>query len=538
MSEPAVALRSTGLRAAGASVAGRVRRNNEDRLYFDLERGIFLVVDGVGGHAAGEVAASIAVDVIVDRLERGGASPESMVRQAIACANNEIHRQARRTVEYSGMTCVVTVALVAERRLTIGHVGDSRLYKVTPDGLWKLTCDHSPVGEQEDSCEISEVEAMRHPRRNEVFRDVGSAPHQPDDPEFIETVETPFEPDSAILLCTDGLSDMLPSTTIERIVRCYAGNPQLVVDALIGAANDAGGRDNVTALYIEGAAFSGVRARAVQREPESVAPGSSVRPDRTPSGQARPADVSRRRITWLSTGALLGVALGLASITGLDYLVATSRGRILVVGAESRFVSIAAAMAAASPRDIVRVEPGEYAESVVLKDGVELVARVPGSVVLVAPSRLENWTGLTASGHDNRISGIRVLGRSDAPIATGMKLDGRDLVLDDSGFEGNIDVAVDVGNDGNIAIRSNRFTNVRGLPLRVGRSARPTVRQNIFMRGTDEHGPALHVVEDAMPTLDANLFVGYADAIGAPPTRRQQLLHGNFVIRGSERVGR
>lgn len=525
MIEPAAALSATSLRAAGASDAGRVRRNNEDRFYFDLERGIFLVVDGVGGHAAGEVAASIAVDVIVDRLERGGASPVSVMRQAITCANNEIYRQARRSVQHFGMTCVVTVALVSDDRLTIGHVGDSRLYKVTPDGLWKLTRDHSPVGEQEDAFEISEVEAMRHPRRNEVFRDIGSAPRKADDPEFIETVETRFEPDSALLLCTDGLSDMLPSTSLERIIRGHAGDPQKVVDELIGAANDAGGKDNVTAVYIEGRAFSG------------AAQPSAARPHRPSSGQIRPADVSRRRILWLGIGAVFGGALGLAATASVDRVVTMSRGRVLAAGGDGAFPSIAAAMSAASPRDVVRVEPGEYAEAVVIKTGVDLIARVAGSVVLVAPTGVENWVALTASGQ-SRVSGIRVLGRPDAPIATGVKLDGGDLVLDDSGFEGNIDVAVDVAHDGDIVVRANRFSDVRGLPLRIGRSAQPTVRQNIFTRGTEEHGPAVHVLEDAMPTLDDNLFVGYAEPIGAPPARRQQLLPGNFVTRGQERVGR
>jgi serine/threonine protein phosphatase PrpC len=524
MIEPVAALSATGLRAAGASDAGRVRRNNEDRFYFDLERGIFLVVDGVGGHAAGEVAASIAVDVIVDRLERGGASPASVMRQAITCANNEIHRQARRSVQHFGMTCVVTVALVSDERLTIGHVGDSRLYKVTPDGLWKLTRDHSPVGEQEDAFEISEVEAMRHPRRNEVFRDVGSAPRTANDPEFIETVETHFERDSALLLCTDGLSDMLPSTSIERIIRTHAGDPQKVVDELIGAANDAGGRDNVTAVYIEGRAFA--------------ASPSLARSDRTSSVPIRPDGVSRRRILWLGLGAVFGGALGLAATASVDQVVTMSRGRVLVAGGAGAFPSITAAMTAASPRDVVLVEPGDYAEAVVLKEGVDLLARVPGSVVLVAPTGVENWTALAASGAGGRISGVHVLGRPDAPIATGVKLDGRDLVLEDSGFEGNIDVAVDVAHDGNIVIRANRFSDVRGLPLRIGRSARPTVRQNHFTRGTEEHGPAVHVLEDAMPTLDANLFVGYAEPIGAPPARRQQLLPGNFISRGPERVGR
>ena len=177
------------MNAAAASDRGRMRTGNEDRHHVDADRGVFLVVDGVGGHAAGEVAAAIAVDVITQRLERPIGTPAQRVREAIALANNEILRQAERSPAHAGMTCVLTLALLTEDQLTIGHVGDSRLYKVTRDGLRKLTHDHSPIGEREDAQEISEAEAMRHPRRSEVFRDVGSAFHEPDDPDFIELVD-------------------------------------------------------------------------------------------------------------------------------------------------------------------------------------------------------------------------------------------------------------------------------------------------------------------------------------------------------------
>ena len=131
------------------------------------------------------------------------------------------------------MTCVVTLAIVTEGRLTIGHVGDSRLYKIRPDGLQKLTHDHSPVGEREDAQELTELAAMRHPRRHEVFRDVGGALRDKDEADYVEITEQPFERDAAILLCTDGLTDMVPSTTVDRLVRQHAGDPDAVVGALV-----------------------------------------------------------------------------------------------------------------------------------------------------------------------------------------------------------------------------------------------------------------------------------------------------------------
>src|SRR5206468_11932776 len=115
---------------------------------------------------------------------------------------------------------------------------------------------HSPVGEREDARELSEIEAMRHPRRNEVFRDVGSVTRDKDDEGFVELVEEPIEDDRAIVLCTDGLTDGVPAATIARLVRKHAGDPQAVADALVSAANDAGGKDNVTVVYAEGPAFA------------------------------------------------------------------------------------------------------------------------------------------------------------------------------------------------------------------------------------------------------------------------------------------
>ena len=149
------------------------------------------------------------------------------------------------------MGCVVTLAIVADGRLTIGHVGDTRLYKVRPESIRKITRDHSPVGELEDSGELAEPEAMRHPRRHEVFRDIGTVYRDKDEQEFVDIIEEPLEPDASILLCSDGLSDMLPAGTIAHIVRQHAGWPERVVEALVAAANDAGGRDNITVVYAE-----------------------------------------------------------------------------------------------------------------------------------------------------------------------------------------------------------------------------------------------------------------------------------------------
>ena len=235
----------TRLRFAGASDPGIVRRNNEDAFYCDPERGIFLVVDGIGGQAAGEKAAAIAIERIKARLERQTGTAEQRVREAITVANNEILRAARMNPEWDGMACVLTLLLVEDGFATVGHVGDSRLYRIRGGNIVKLTHDHSPVGEREDRGELSEPEAMRHPRRNEVFRDVGSEEHAPDDPDFIETQQFSLDPESALLICSDGLTAHVDDPDIAKILRRH-DNPDAAARELIAAANAGGGTDNIS----------------------------------------------------------------------------------------------------------------------------------------------------------------------------------------------------------------------------------------------------------------------------------------------------
>jgi PPM family protein phosphatase len=120
------------------------RATNEDRVYVDAAAGVCLVVDGLGGHAAGDRAAQIAVDVIAAELQSREGAPEERIRHAITQANNEIFRLAHEEPDCSGMGCVLTLALLEDDKLTVGHVGDSRMYLVWNGAVRKLTSDHSP----------------------------------------------------------------------------------------------------------------------------------------------------------------------------------------------------------------------------------------------------------------------------------------------------------------------------------------------------------------------------------------------------------
>lgn len=138
-------------RSASATHPGRVRTDNQDRSYVDDNLGIFLVVDGLGGHAAGEKAAETALEVICGGLEDETGDVRERIRSAIAAANNRILDLSDANEAWRGMACVLTLAVACKDKIIIGHVGDSRLYLIWNGSIRKLTSDHSPVGEREDA---------------------------------------------------------------------------------------------------------------------------------------------------------------------------------------------------------------------------------------------------------------------------------------------------------------------------------------------------------------------------------------------------
>lgn len=306
-------------RSGAASDPGRMRAENQDRAYADDDLGIFLVVDGLGGHAAGEKAAETAVDAIREAMSKRDSNLRDQIRRAITAANNRIFEEASGNETWRGMACVLTLAAIADGKVMVGHVGDSRLYLTWNGAIRKLTSDHSPVGEREDAGELTEAEAMAHPRRHEVFRDVGSRRREPDEEDFIELKEFLLKPDAAIVLCSDGLSDLLTSAEILEVIERYDGDPMRVAHELVDAANAAGGNDNITAIFLAGSEFLGnsspaaaeARARnAITKAREGVVGDLS--------GQRRPGVLSgiaralTTRIAFLVYGFVLGIALALA----------------------------------------------------------------------------------------------------------------------------------------------------------------------------------------------------------------------------------
>jgi PPM family protein phosphatase len=512
------------LTAAGDTDSGLQREVNEDRFHVDVARGIFALVDGIGGQAAGGKAADIALAMLRTRLERETGPTADRVREAITIANNEILHVASFRPEWTGMACVLTVAVVDDQRATIGHVGDTRLYKLRGDGLEKITHDHSPVGEREDAHEISETEAMRHRRRNEVYRDVGSEPHTPTDPDFIDLLEIPFEADAALLLCSDGLTDLVESATINRIVTLLAGRPDDIVSALIDAANDAGGKDNVTVVYVEGELFAASRARLRAASPAAkVAPSESgsVRGAVVPEPQASGAPPREwrtvaQRMVRIALVALLAIVT-VAAVLRWDRswpapataeAPASTPGIAVVRPTES----IAEALNLAKPGSQVIVEPGEYRERLVLKDGVRLVSRVPrGATIRLLGGASEADPAVVATDISNaEFAGFRITGDAATPLGTGVLVKGASVSIVDVEITGAITVALDLGEMTGGGVTGSDIHDNPGAALAIRSGGSPRISHNVFARnGLSERVHAsLEIEAGAEPSIVGNVFQG------------------------------
>ena len=495
---------SRDLRAAAGSDPGSQREVNEDRLYCDLARGIFAVIDGVGGQAAGGRAADIALMAIRTRLERETGTAIDRVTEAITIANNEVLRAGVSRTEWRGMACVLTVVLVENGRAIVGHVGDTRLYKLTPGGIVKITRDHSPVGEREDAQELSELEAMRHPRRNEVYRDVGSEEHESSDLDFIDIYETPFEPDAALLLCSDGLTDAVRSTKIRETVAELAGQPDRVVAALIEAASAAGGKDNITVVYVEGERFA-----------ESRRSAGAVKPGR------------RSRVGLISALAVVVAALVAAfvamrlrpdwraSVTRLVPRVLAERS--ILVGATD---SIAEALQRAGPGSTIIVEPGEYHERLLLRTGVRVISRVPRAAIIRLPAGAAEADPavVAASIQDAEFAGFRILGDAASALGTGVLATNSDLSVVDIEISGATKVAIDIGGVSRPSVVASDIHDNPGAALAIRSGAEARVVHNVFTRnGLSTAAAETLVIEaGARPLLSGNVFHGAGrNALGA-----------------------
>lgn len=482
------------LHYAGLTDQGRQRTNNEDRFFGDPDRGLFVIVDGMGGQAAGEVAAETAVTLIRERLGRRIGSLPDRIREAIAVANNEIFEQAQSNPAWHGMACVLTVAVVEDGQVTVGHVGDSRLYLLEPGQIRKVTHDHSPVGEREDRGELSESDAMRHPRRNEVFRDVGSQLHTPSDTDFIEIQQFALPSQGALVLCSDGLSDLVTSQVIRETVERNAADPYRAARDLVAAANEAGGKDNITVLVVTTAEYTGAFAGRPLPSTETVRSSGSA-----------------GRWLWPLAALLAGLGAGwfLRQPAQAPPVEPAHVPQTIRVGGEGGLPTVAAAMDKATAGDTVLVSPGQYHEAVRLAEGVSLVSEKPQQAIFypVGPDPVIRADQVS----HGRLEGV-LLDDADHLLKTGILLHNADVEITDVEVTHAVN-AIEITGNSKASVQACRLYANSGSGMIVRDTAEPRILNNVIARNgdgkakPDQLRPGIEIAGLARPKLVGNVFV-------------------------------
>jgi len=234
--------------AYAKSDIGLIRQTNEDS-YACIPPNLFIVADGMGGHVAGEIASKMAVTAVSEYISKnigGNVNPEIALEQAIIMANDLILQLSQSRDDCAGMGTTVSAVYIASDNVFWGHVGDSRIYLFRDNELSQITNDHSLVWELVQSGNITKAEAHTHPQRNMLTRAVGTSKDiQIDTGVFI------WKKGDVILLCTDGLTNMLSEKEISQIVIAGAGDSKITIETLVESANKAGGSDNITAIMVK-----------------------------------------------------------------------------------------------------------------------------------------------------------------------------------------------------------------------------------------------------------------------------------------------
>ena len=249
---------STAIEIATATDSGMVRSHNEDSIATDADIGLAVLADGMGGYNAGEVASGIAVAMLMTEMKQvlensnpydvdgsGETLAEKLVRENSAKANGAIYQTATSQPQYAGMGTTLVIALFYDNRMTVGHIGDSRLYRLRKDTFEQITRDHSLLQEQIDSGMISKEQARFSQNKNLVTRALGIDPSVE-----AEINDHPTRPGDVFLFCSDGLNDMVTDEDMGMTLQALSTNLKLAAQQLVRMANDNGGRDNVSVILV------------------------------------------------------------------------------------------------------------------------------------------------------------------------------------------------------------------------------------------------------------------------------------------------
>ncbi len=250
------------LNYAGSTDVGRKRGHNEDNLCLLPEQNLYIAADGMGGHAAGEVASQIAVDTVAEFFEETAEDDdltwpykmdkdlnyqENRLAASIKLANLRIHEKAEADPStHHGMGTTIVATYISDDMVYVGHVGDSRIYRLRGDELEQVTDDHSLLNDYIKMKDLSEEEIENFPHKNVIVRALGMK----------ETVQVDVDHEKPehgdiYLLCSDGLCDMISDDEIREIMLKHRNDLDACVQALIDAANESGGNDNITVVLVE-----------------------------------------------------------------------------------------------------------------------------------------------------------------------------------------------------------------------------------------------------------------------------------------------
>ncbi|HEV3364251.1 MAG TPA: Stp1/IreP family PP2C-type Ser/Thr phosphatase [Acidimicrobiia bacterium] len=284
---------------------GRGRPENEDSHLVDPEDGLYAVADGMGGHRAGEVASATAINALKTAYLGG-----QRLDEAVAAANAAVFAKAAEDSALRGMGTTLTAIALRDATALLGHVGDSRAYLMRGGAVTQVTEDHSLVEQLVREGRLSPEEAQNHPQRAIITRALGV-----DRDVQVDTYRIDLKPGDRLMICSDGLTNMLSDDTIAATLRRHA-DPQQAADTLVDMANQAGGDDNITVVLVDALSdgSEGAAATAVAEPPVRQPALEDTEPP-TPAGEASPVRrggrALRTMLLWgLPIVAVIGIAIG------------------------------------------------------------------------------------------------------------------------------------------------------------------------------------------------------------------------------------
>jgi protein phosphatase len=310
------------LRWAARTDVGHARERNEDS-YLTGER-IFAVADGLGGHNAGDVASRLAIEALTALNQRVGDTPDDRIADelsdAVLEANRAVYQRAQADAKVRGMGTTLTAVAIGDGSAHVAHVGDSRCYLLRGESMSQMSSDHTLVARMVAEGKLTPEQAEVHPQRSILTRALGAEPEID-----IDTFVIALAPGDRIVLCSDGLSSVVP---VEQIRQAVAGGDDLDIACrrLVDAANDRGGPDNITVVLVE------VTGTPPERNGGVAAPVVERTARAEPAGQKRARRVPIRAVIWaLAVGVVvLGGWIGLRSWVNGSYYVGVSNGSVAI----------------------------------------------------------------------------------------------------------------------------------------------------------------------------------------------------------------